>query len=362
MRRVARDILIGLCWALAASMASWAQPLEAAKQNEPTLAIGGLLQVQADAGDEGDSRFSNANDRLYLRRARVNATGRFLEELDFRLELDLAGSLSDTSSLRAQLTDGYVTWNRYPAANVRVGQFKSPFGFEQLYSDPRLITIERSLANDRLTLSRQVGLQVGGDLLEKRLSYAAGAFNGNGANNNFNDDDRFLLAGRLAVIPWQGKLRSQSASWSVGGNAYASQDANVPLPDLGFRDGVFSGKRTGAGLDTQLVAGPLELWGEVLRVRFEPDSKVPSGRFDADGWYGQGSYFVLPNRLQIVLKYETFDPNSRQEDDSTDTTTLGGNLYLKGHDLKLMLDYLRVNSQGPVENQNKIIARLQIIF
>ncbi len=337
---------------------------------EPTLAIGGLLQVQMDVGDRGDSRFTNDNDRFYLRRARLNATGKFLEEFDFRLELDLAGSLSNASALRAQMTDGYINWNRYPAANVRAGQFKTPFGFEQLYGDPRLITIERTLVNDRLTASRQLGAQIGGDLLEKRLSYAAGAFNGNSVNNNFNDDDRFFLAGRLAGVPWQGKLGGQPATWSVGGDAFSSQDANVPLADLGLdstpttpdRDGIFSGKRTGSGLDTQLVAGPVEIWAEYLRVRFEPDSGLPSRRFDADGWYGQGSVFVIPKRLQIVLKYETFDPNDLRDGDDTDTATLGANYYLKGHDLKLMLDYLRTDAPAPFDTQDKIIARLQVIF
>ncbi len=337
---------------------------------EPTLAIGGLLQVQMDVGDRGDSRFTNDNDRFYLRRARLNATGKFLEEFDFRLELDLAGSLSNTSALRAQMTDGFINWNRYPAVNVRAGQFKTPFGFEQLYGDPRLITIERSLVNDRLTASRQIGAQVGGDLLEKRLTYAAGAFNGNAVNNNFNDDDRFFLAGRLAGVPWQGKLGGQPATWSVGGNAFSSQDANVPLADLGLdstpatpdRDGTFSGERTGSGLDTQLIAGPLEIWAEYLRVRFEPDSGIPRRRFDADGWYGQGSYFVVPKRLQVVLKYETFDPSSNLEEDNTDTATLGANLYLKGHDLKLMLDYLRVEPPAGADSQDKVIARLQVNF
>jgi phosphate-selective porin OprO and OprP len=337
---------------------------------EPVLTLGGLLQVQADVGDRGDSRFTNDNDRFYLRRARLNASGRFLEEIDFRLELDLAGSLSNTSSLRAQMTDGYIHWSRHPAANVRAGQFKTPFGFEQLYGDPRLITIERSLVNDRLTASRQIGAQMGGDLLEKRLHYAVGAFNGNSVNNNFNDDDRFFLAGRLAGVPWQGKLGGQSATWSVGANAYSSQDANVPLADLGLdstpgtpdRDGIFSGERTGTGLDTQLVAGPFELWAEYLRVRFEPDSGVPRARFDADGWYAQGSLFVVPERLQLVLKVETFDPSSAAEDDTTDTTTLGTNYYLKGHDLKLMLDYLRTDAPEPFESQDKVIARLQVIF
>ena len=368
MPRLAAAALLAICLPTLAGAQSLGTVKPAGR--EPTIAIGGLLQVQLDVGDRGDSRFTNGNDRFYLRRARLNATGKFLEEFDFRLEMDLAGSLANTSSLRAQMTDGYINWNRYPAANVRAGQFKTPFGFEQLYGDPRLITIERSLVNDRLTASRQIGAQVGGDLLEKRLSYAAGAFNGNSVNNNFNDNDRFFLAGRLSGVPWQGKLGGQSAAWSVGGNAFSSQDANVPLPDLGFdstpstadRDGIFSGKRTGTGLDTQLVAGPFEFWAEYLSARFEPDSGVPRRRFDADGWYAQGSYFVIPNRLQVVLKYETFDPNSKAEADATDTTTAGVNLYLKGHDVKLMVDYLRVDTPVPAGSQDKVIARMQIIF
>lgn len=211
-------VLFAVCVYPAGSLAAQSPGSVKPSEREPTLAIGGLLQVQMDVGDRGDSRFTNDNDRFYLRRARLNATGKFLEEFDFRLELDLAGSLSNSSALRAQMTDGFINWNRYPAANVRAGQFKTPFGFEQLYGDPRLITIERSLVNDRLTASRQLGAQVGGDLLDKRLSYAAGAFNGNSVNNNFNDDDRFFLAGRLAGVPWQGKLAGQPAAWSVGGN------------------------------------------------------------------------------------------------------------------------------------------------
>ena len=362
MHRIVPVVSVVVCLGLAT--VSQAQILGTIKPagRKGSLSIGGLLQVQMDVGDRGDSRFTNDNDRFYLRRARFNATGKFLEEFDFRLELDLAGSLTNTTGLRAQMTDGYINWNRYPAANVRVGQFKTPFGFEQLYGDPRLITIERSLVNDRLTASRQLGAQVGGDLVPGRLTYAVGAFNGNGVNNNFNDDDRFYVAGRVSGVPWQGRLGSQSATWAVGANAYSSEDTNVPLADLGLRDGTFSGKRRGTGFDSQLVVGRFELWAEFLTGRFEPISRVPSARFDADGWYVQGSYFVVPNRLQFVHKQETFDPGTKRPDDSTDTTTFGGNLYLKGHDLKLMLDYLRTQGPGPVDNQDKVIARLQVIF
>src|SRR6188474_2759056 len=62
----------------------------------PTLTLGGLIQAQVEFGDQGDSRFSSSNDRIYLRRARINASGRFLEELDFRVEVDMAGTLTNT--------------------------------------------------------------------------------------------------------------------------------------------------------------------------------------------------------------------------------------------------------------------------
>jgi phosphate-selective porin OprO/OprP len=336
---------------------------------EPTLTIGGLLQVQADFGDRGDARF--ANDRFYIRRARLNATGKFLEEFDFRLELDLAGNLGNTTGLRAQMTDGYITWNRYREANVRVGQFKTPFGFEQLYGDPRLLTIERTLANDRLTLSRQIGVQVGGELLDQRLTYALGSFNGNGVNNGANDDNRFLQVGRLTALPWRGSMFGGPATWSVGVNGYSTHDANVsPGTEFGFdstpatadRDNIFAGKRDGQGIDTQLVTGRFEVWAEGLKVTWKPTSLRPRSKIESEGWYLQAGAFVVPQRFQVVLKSESFDPRKDAALDRIRTETLGLNWYLKGHDLKLMADYLRVHQDRAPKDQDKLIARLQVIF
>jgi phosphate-selective porin len=364
-----RTLLAVFLFAIAPSLRAQTLGVIKPTGREPTLSIGGLLQIQSDFGDRGDARF--ANDRFYLRRARLNGTGKFLEEFDFRLELDLAGSLGAATGLRAQLTDAFINWNRYAAANVKVGQFKTPFGFEQIYGDPRLYTIERTLANDRLTLSRQIGVQLGGDLADKRLSYAIGTFNGNGVNNSANDDNRFLSVARLSGIPWQGRLGGQSASWSLGANGFSSNDANVsPGPEFGFdstpstpdHDNVFAGKRDGWGLDSQLVAGPFELWGEALRVKWKPDSGKPLAEIESRGWYLQGSAYVVPERLQLVLKAESFDPRRDQSSDVTATDTVGLNWLLKGQDLKLMVDYLRVRSDVPPRDQNKVLARLQVIF
>jgi phosphate-selective porin OprO and OprP len=359
LRRVLPSCVLALMAAAAFGQEKGGITVQAAG-GEASLTLGGLLQIQFEDGDRGDSRFpATGEDRFYLRRARLNATGTFAEQFDFRLEFDLAGTLGSTNGLRAQMTDGYVNWNRYAFANIRAGQFKTPFGFEQLYADPRLLTIERTLVNDRLTLSRQLGAQLWGDLLGKRLSYAVGVFNGNGVNNSANDNSKFLWAGRLAAVPWKG---SGSAGWSVGGNAFQSEDTALSLPDLGFDASLFSGKRHGYGVDSQVEAGPFSLWVEYLRVRFEPANRRPAASFDADGWYAQGGWYVVPKKLQLVLKYDTFDPSRLISDNEVSTDTAGLNYYIKGNNLKLQLDYLRTDLGGNTETQNKILLRLQALF
>lgn len=342
-----------------------------AADGEASLSLGGLLQVQFEDGDRGDSRFpATGEDRFYLRRARMNATGTFAEQFDFRIEFDLAGTLGSTNGLRAQMTDGYVNWNRYAGANIRAGQFKTPFGFEQLYPDPRLLTIERSLVNDRLTLSRQLGAQLGGDLLDKHISYAVGVFNGNGVNNSANDNSKFLWAARLAVTPWKGNLFGGAASWAIGGNYFDSEDTALALPDLSLdstpttpdKDGLFTGKRHGYGFDSQLETGPFSLWVEYLDNHLEPTDARPFAEFDADGWYVQAGVFLMPKKLQAVAKYETFDPSRRLSNDDTSTVTLGLNYYIKGSNLKLQLDYLHTAPPGSLETQNKVMMRLQAWF
>ena len=330
---------------------------------ETSLKLGGLIQAQAEFGDKGDSRYSSDNDRFYLRRTRLNATGNFLEEFDFKVELDLSGTLTETSALRAQLTDAYINWNKFTFANIKAGQFKTPFGYEQLAKDPSLFTIERTLANDRLTLSRQVGAQINGDLFDKRVSYASGIFNGNGVNNNFNDDDNFMFVERLSAIPWQGKLFGQDSSWGVGGNVYNSHDKSAALNDFGFSSSTLTGRRFGAGGDTQFHIGRLDLWTEYLRGDYVPLNDVPSTHVDAQGGYFQAAYFVIPKKLQPVVKYDFFDPNSGTDDTNVNTWTLGLNYYIKGDDLKLQFNYLISDPTGqPDDTQDKFLVRVQTIF
>ena len=337
---------------------------------EPTLRLGGLLQPQVEFGDRGDFRFSDDNDRFYLRRARMNAAGRFLEEFDFRIELDLSGVGANTVGLRAQLTDGFVNWNRYAVANAKIGQFKTPFGGEQLAPDPRLLTVERSLASDRLTLSRQLGGQLGGDLLGERLSYAAGLFNGNAVNTNFNDNDGFTWVARAWSPIWQRASDPNDTRLTVAANAYGSRDANVLLPgDYGFNAGgnanlvnVFAGERHGYGADGELKLPPLTFFGEYLRVRYEPNNDIPANVVTAQGGSALAACDIVKQRVQAVLRWEFFDPIDDVDENATRIWTVGGNYYIKSHDIKLQGDYLLSDREAGDELEGRFIGRVQVIF
>jgi len=322
---------------------------------EPVLTVNGLVQVQGDFGDKGDSR-GNANDRIRLRRVRLGAAGRFLEEFDFKVEGEYVGASTT-------LTDAFINWNHFTWANVKAGQFKSPYSYEFLAADPKLYTIERTLGSDRLTLNRQVGVQLAGDFFEKQLSYATGVFNGNGLNTTTNDNGKFLYMGRLAGVPWQGKLFGQPAKWSVGADGFTSKDTALTMAsDFGLTSNTFSGQRKGLGLDSQFSLGGFELWTEYLRVTFKPTDLKPAGTFYADAWYVQGTYFVLPKMLQAALKYDEFDPSDKKVGDAVGTYTFGLNYFLKGDDIKLQCNYLISDMPAPTPTQRQLQLRTQIIF
>lgn len=312
---------------------------------EQKLSLGGYIQMHAEAGDASDPRFVGINDRVLLRRARMTVKGAFAEDFEFTLQSDFGNnSIGGVSGYRAQLADAFVAWTKYDFANVQIGQFKTPFGYEQLLPDTKTLTVERSLPNDMLTVGRQIGLGLSGSVLEKKLTYSAGAFNGNGTNNGNNDNDHFMYAGRLGVQ----LLNAGAARANVGINGFSSRDT-----------GNFTGRRTGWGFDGQLGLGRADLTAEYLHLL---SNRFTGADTTADGWNVQGAYFVVPKSLQLVLRYETYDANVNTSDTTSESWLFGANYHIKGDDLKLSLNYVLGDPAGALSDQARLLGRVQVVF
>src|SRR6266704_5792593 len=136
--------------------------------SELKLVLGGFIQTNFEDGDVSafEGRFGKTalKDRFRLRRARIGMTGNFAENFDFKIEGDFENSDGTSPSNRTDFsgTDIWLNWHQFPGAQIKIGQYKAPFGLEQLTPDTALFIIERSLPTGAITPERQIGVELWG--------------------------------------------------------------------------------------------------------------------------------------------------------------------------------------------------------
>jgi phosphate-selective porin OprO/OprP len=363
---------------------------------ELKLVLGGYIQANFEGIDVSpfEGRFGSTalKERFRLRRARINLTGDFAEQFDFKIEGDFENSDGISSSRTAfEGTDIFVNWHQFPEAQIKVGQWKAPFGLEQLTPDQYLIIIERSLPTGAITPERQIGVQLWGKPFtniwpdeKDLLTYYAGIFNGNGRNTTINDNNNFMYVGRLELQPFKGKLLGQDSSLKLGADVLNSRDdkgTNISqtLNLLVNADGSLSpyvlpgaAERTAWSVDAWFKLGPFDLIGEYLEEYV--DGRTVNGvapgfaDFTTNGFYVQGSYFLIPKKLQAAVRWEDLNPGQRGSD-GIHSITGGLNYYIHGDDIKLMVNYIHTWSDFREANPdlgrdqfNEVIGRVQVMF
>jgi len=326
-------------------------------------------RVQADA-HFGDSVLRSPDNSAEIRRARIGVKGEIIDDVHYKLQIDAR----DTDDI---LRDAYVKLTHFDdIATLILGQFKSPFGRERLTSSTQIDTIERSEVTKAIAPIRQIGAGLSGKLFDGFLKYTAGIYNGNGLNTT-NDNSSFLYVGRIVLTPFKEIIKGHLAKLEIGGNIGASEDSDVDLRRLGFRD--FVGDREIYGLDGMFSWGLLTLKGEYLRAELEFDgipgspavpatftpavAAIPAADVDGEGYYLTGTYFLLPKRLEFVTKWEDFNLDGG---DDFDAITLGLNYYFtpwdeKKQSTRFMVNYVHGDREGSDE-EDQVLARMQVVF
>src|SRR5437870_4933148 len=363
---------------------------------ELKLVLGGFIQANFEDGDvsafEGRIGQTALKDRFRLRRARIGMTGDFAEQFDFKMEGDFENS-DGTSGNRTDFsgTDIWLNWHRFPGAQIKVGQYKAPFGLEQLTPDTALFIIERSLATSAITPERQIGVELWGKPFttlwpeqKDLLTYYAGIFNGNGRNINNNDNNNFMYVGRLEIMPFKGKIFGQASSLKLGGDVLNSRDdkgTNISQSGnlLVNSDGSLSSfvlpgadERTAWSVDAWFNLGPFDLIGEYLqeKVNGRTVNGVPPGfaNFTTDGFQITSGFFLIPKKFQAAVQWQYLNPGQKGND-GIYSITAGLNYYIHGNDLKLMLDYIhtwsdfrQAHPEFGDDQFDEVIGRVQVMF
>jgi len=136
------------------------------------------------------------------------------------------------------IQDAYVTARFKPEVQVTAGKFKSPVGLERLQSANDIRFVSRAFPTS-LAPNRDLGLQVAGNLLDDRVSYAAAWLNGSNDGSSsdafgdvdLNDDKEW--AARLFAHPFAESEHFALRGLGVGiAGTYTDQAGTATQPLL----------------------------------------------------------------------------------------------------------------------------------
>jgi phosphate-selective porin OprO/OprP len=150
-------------------------------------------------------------DTFLVRRARLGLEGKLAKYFEYKV-------LGDFADPRTPLRDAFVTIHKINELQFRFGQFKEPFGQEEITPVTNVDFVERSMV-DNLVPSRSPGMMVFGVINKGVFEYYLGAFNGKGllATNNNNTPEGVV---RLRIAPFKNQTGSVFKNFAFGG-AYA---------------------------------------------------------------------------------------------------------------------------------------------
>jgi len=289
---------------------------------------------------------SGKHNGFDIRRARVDLKGSVTPYFSYRLQADLVD--------RPKMIDAYGEIKLADYLALTAGQFKIPFSMENLTSSNKLEMIDRSQVVEALVArgkdvignqnGRDIGIQLAGTLLKIKdmpaIEYRLGVFNGSGINVADTANNAKDIAGRLIITPLKG--------FSFGGAFYKGIDKAIK-PDVPGK----SQTRDRFGFEISYVLSRFSLKGEYIAGK--------DGKSSRTGWYVQTGYFVIPQKLQVLGKYDLYDPDTSTADNISTNYVFGANYNFNSWS-RLQTFYTIREEEGTSVKNNFLSVQYQIGF
>jgi phosphate-selective porin OprO and OprP len=251
-------------------------------------------EVYGDNALEGDG--------VEFRRARLYVEGSLWQDYLFKAQYDFAGG-------EVGFKDVYLGMQNIPfAGTILVGQMKEPFSLEELTSSNYITFMERSLPTGAFAPSRKTGIRAANSILDKRMTWAVGAFYGDSdddGDSNFDDivnTDVTLRFTGLPIYADEGKrllhlglgyshqFRDESETTARYRNRPESHLTDVRLVDTG---NINLDNADLLNPEIAFVWGPLSLQGEYFWTQLdssEADDPSFQGAYLYGSWFITGEY------------------------------------------------------------------------
>ncbi|KIH78236.1 hypothetical protein GFER_04260 [Geoalkalibacter ferrihydriticus DSM 17813] len=349
-----------------------------------TAHLGGRLQVRytyTDKDEPGAENSSNFN----IQRMRVSMRGNvYNPNLYYQWQHDFGGG--GGSSLK----DAVLGYKFMDELSLQAGQFKAPTSRQQLTSSGSQMFVDRSLADGFFNLGRDRGILAKGAFSDNLVEYMAGVFNGNGENRS-NPENNHLWALRVDINPL-GRFAMDEPSFnetkpllnlgaSIATTSLSAADRNSVNSGL-LSNGVNVNNIYRMDDDGNLInftnSNDVDVWTATLNAHFkwmglstaaeyyfaniDPDG---ASDWDADGYYLQAGYQIVPETFELALRYSAVDSTDAQALTKFDQNQfqIAAGYYYKKHRAKIQADYT-IHKDDLRDNRDDNILRLQaqVIF
>ena len=254
------------------------------------------------------------------------------------------------------LRDLYFDITRNPWTSVRLGQFKVPFGVQELTSSGDQEFVDRSIASVLFAPSRDQGVMLHGTSFGKAFGYEAGVFNGNFRNRSANDNDQLMYAARVHWDPNGEYKLSESAVEHPTTPSYTfslGYMLNWPDPAGDLKQDTYEGM---FGLKYRRLF--------VLADAYRRTQESASGDVDSEGYIAQIGVFLIPSKLEVAGRWSQIDLDTSVDDNEQTETRLVFGYYFNKHDLKFQADYGQIKNEASATDEKTDIfrAQFQIVF
>lgn len=271
-------------------------------------------------------------------------------------------SLSTTSRRGPELEDAEIWYQpKTSLLKVWVGQGKVPFSRQEYTSSGRQQFVDRWIGNSLYAPGRDQGVRVEGVNESKTLEYAFGIYNGIARNINLNDNDDYLLSGRVVWTPF---------------GEYKLEESSLDRPDspklaLGL---AFVDNTTGTGSS----ATDIERLGYEVAFKWKGfnaqgeyfDETATRTGVDSDnkGYYVQAGW-LFDNNIEVAARMENIDRDSAFSISNLGSaireyegTGFGVNYYFGKHVNKIQADYFTYEDKISGAELDEFRLQLQVIF
>ena len=255
-----------------------------------------------------DNSTPETADTFLLRKARPYIEGTIDDDYDFRFMPDFSGG-------KTIILDAFMTARILPWLAVQAGKFKGPVGLERLQPDQYNNFMELGLPSD-LVPNRDLGVEIGGDILGGTFGYAIGEFDGvtdgNSTDSNSNpdadsNDGKKDTEGRLFTQPFV-----NSGIYALRGLGLGIAGTYVQAAGSATNTLLASYKTTGQNTFFSYRTGTTGTYADGRRERWSPQAYYYVGSFGAVAEYVESDQQVSRQLTATNKRTGTVDNSAYQ--------------------------------------------------